>query len=111
MSSADVEKTAQIIIDLVDNPDLVLTDTTLENLAKAVDNINTETEVGELRKEEASSELRKSAVKVVGKIAAKSPENGALKSLETVGGYFSTNNNLQLQLTSAREAKSSLNHC
>lgn len=92
MSSADVDKTAEIIDNFVDTADLDLTETTLKNLAETVDNINTETERRELqRKKETSDVLRESAVKVVGKIAEGAEDDiDTFIPLETVGELVAT---------------------
>ena len=69
MSSDDVEKTTQIIETLLDAPELDLTETTLKNLISVVDNVQSNTEAGELRKKETGEKLRESAVMIVGEIA------------------------------------------
>ncbi|XP_063685965.1 uncharacterized protein LOC134819758 [Bolinopsis microptera] len=69
MSSQDVEKTADIIDDFLDAPDIELSLTTIDNLIKTVDNVQTNAEEEEMRKEGTSDKFRESAVKIVGEIA------------------------------------------
>jgi hypothetical protein len=74
MSSTDVQNTAQIIDDILDVPDLEISDTTLNNLVTTVDNVQTNTEVDELRRDGTSDMIRNSAVKIVSEVAGQGIE-------------------------------------
>ena len=69
MSSADVQNTVKIIDDILDAPDLEISDATLDNLISTIDNVQTKTDVNELRVDDTSDQLRESAVKVVAEVA------------------------------------------
>ena len=69
MSSSDVQNTVQIIDTILDTPDIGISDTTLNNLMNTMDNVQTNTEVSEVRRDDTSDRLRESAVNIVGKIA------------------------------------------
>jgi len=80
MSSADVHSTVQIIEEILD---LEISDRTLDNLVATVDNVQTNTEVDELRKDGTSDKLRESAVKIVSEIADQG--TNTFKPLNSVG--------------------------
>ena len=84
LSSLDVQNTVQVIDIIVDAPDLEISETTLNNLMTTMDNVQTNTEVSEVRREDTSDKLRESAVKIVGKIVETGKEN-ELTSFDTVG--------------------------
>ena len=69
MSSNDVKKTTDIIEVFLEDPDLDISETTLQNLISTVDNIQTLTETEELRQEETSDLFRESAVLIVSEVA------------------------------------------
>ena len=69
MSSSDVHDTVRIIDVILGAPDLEISETTLNNLMATIDNVQQNTEVGEVRRDDTSDKLRESAVKIMGKIA------------------------------------------
>ena len=69
MSSSDVLITVQIIDVILGAPDMGISDTTLNNLMTTMDNVQTNTEVSEVRRDDTSDKLRESAVNIVGEIA------------------------------------------
>ena len=84
MSSLDVANTVQIIDDLVNLS--YITDDTLDNVIATMDNVQTKTELGELREKDTISEqFRESAVSLTRAMEKKSDSKGDLKSLNSVG--------------------------
>ena len=84
MSSLDVANTVQIIDDLVNLS--YITDDTLDNVIATMDNVQTKTELGELREKDTISEqFRESAVSLTRALEKKSDSKGDLKSLNSVG--------------------------
>ena len=69
MSSSDVQNTVQVIDVILSAPDLKISETTLNNLMTTMDNVQTNTEVSEVRRDDTSDKLRESAVTIVGEIA------------------------------------------
>ena len=69
MSSSDVQTTVQVIDVILGAPDLEISETTLNNLMTTMDNVQTNTDVSEVRRDDTSDKLRESAVTIVGEIA------------------------------------------
>ena len=69
MSSSDVQTTVQIIDVILDDQEFEISETTLNNLMTTMDNVQTNTEVSEVRRDDTSDKLRESAVTIVGEIA------------------------------------------
>ena len=69
MSSLDVQNTVRVIDIILNEQELELSEITLNNLMATMDNVQTNTEVSEVRREDTSDKLRESAVNIVGEIA------------------------------------------
>ena len=69
MSSLDVQNTVQVIDVILSASDLEISETTLNNLMTTMDNVQKNTEVSEVRRDDTSDNLRESAVNIVGAIA------------------------------------------
>ena len=86
MSSADVDKSTEIIELVLDRPpEVELSNTTLENLISTVDNLQTHTEIEEMRKIGTSEKFRSSAVHIVGEFAMGKSSNETFKPMTSVG--------------------------
>ena len=69
MSSLDVQNTVRVIDVILNEQELEISETTLNNLMATMDNVQTNTEASEVRKNDTSDKLRESAVNIVGEIA------------------------------------------
>ena len=87
MSSSDVQTTVQIIDVILGAQDMGISDTTLNNLMTTMDNVQTNTEVNEVRRDDTSDKLRESAVNIVGEIA-ETGKKDSFTPLNSIGLNF-----------------------
>ena len=84
MSSSDVKNTVQVIDVILEASELEISKTTLTNLMSTMDNVQTNTQVSEVRRDDTSDRLRESAVKIVGEIA-ETKKKDAFTPLNSIG--------------------------
>jgi len=84
LSSSDVQQVSLSIDTLINLPNSELSNSTVDNLISTIDNIQTNTDVKELQDEQASDELRESAVAII-RAVARQNDNNVLKTEESIG--------------------------
>ena len=84
LSSSDVQQISLSIDTLINLPNSELSNSTVDNLISTIDNIQTNTDVKELQDEQASDELRESAVAII-RAVARQNDNNVLKTEESIG--------------------------
>ncbi|KAL5253244.1 hypothetical protein ACHWQZ_G013126 [Mnemiopsis leidyi] len=84
MSSSDVKNTVKVIDVILEASELEISKTTLTNLMSTMDNVQTNTQVSEVRRDDTSDRLRESAVKIVGEIA-ETKKKDAFTPLNSIG--------------------------
>ena len=84
LSSSDVQQISLSIDTLINLPNSELSDSTVDNLISTIDNVQTNTDVKELQDEQASDELRESAVAII-RAVARQNDNNVLKTEESIG--------------------------
>lgn len=87
MSSSDVKNTVKVIDVILEASELEISKTTLTNLMSTMDNVQTKTQISEVRRDDTSDRLRESAVKIVGEIA-ETEKKDAFTPLNSIGLLF-----------------------